>query len=88
VRISIGEYGKRVGECHHRAKLSDDEVELIRSLHEQGVSYRELAEKFGVNLWHIGRMCRYERRSASVVVVKRVLKKEDGEKNEEGGCEE
>ncbi|MGL4668862.1 MAG: hypothetical protein ACRCWR_13150 [Saezia sp.] len=72
--ISIGESGKRVGKCHQRAKLTNDEVELIRQLHEEGLSYRELSEKFGVNRWHIGRLCRYERRAACAV---RVLKRKD-----------
>lgn len=77
--MSFGESGKRVGECHQRAKLSNEEVELIRSLYEQGMSYRQLAEKFGVNYWHVGRLCRYERRATSAVSVKKVRQEIDKE---------
>lgn len=41
----------RHGEIHHRAKLTDAEVELIRSLREEDErfwSYGKLAEKFDV----------------------------------------
>lgn len=72
MQLSIGESGKRVGESHQRAKLTDDEVELIRRLHEQGESYAKLAKKFGVCRWHVGRLCRYERRASTTVKVKRV----------------
>lgn len=42
--------GHRVGECHHRAKLSDSDVAEMRRLrHEKPWlwSYRALAEYFG-----------------------------------------
>lgn len=38
--------GFRVGETHHNAKLTDDDVELIRLLRESGMKIRELAKKF------------------------------------------
>jgi len=38
--------GYRVGETHHNAKLSDDDVELIRQLHEKGMQCSEIAKKF------------------------------------------
>ena len=35
------------GEDHHNAKLSNDDVELIRQLYESGgIGYRKIAEKF------------------------------------------
>lgn len=40
---------RKTGEQHHRAVLTDGEVELIRKLHEGGGwSYATLAEKFEV----------------------------------------
>jgi len=50
------------GEDHHRAKLSDREVEMIRDLREGGWAYKALADKFGANKHYIGKICRYERR--------------------------
>lgn len=62
--VPVKEAGLRIGEEHPRAKLTDAEVERIRSLHEdEEMTYKALAEKFEVS-WHcIGRICRYERRA-------------------------
>jgi hypothetical protein len=43
---SVNDAGRTVGEHHHRAKLADEDIELIRTLREQGLSYREIAAKF------------------------------------------
>ncbi len=61
--VPVNEAGLRIGECHHNAKLTDAEVELIRQMHEDGLTYDQLAEKFEVSKWAIGRICRYERRA-------------------------
>ncbi len=37
-----------VGERHHRAKLTEQDVRVIRFLHDDGMSTRELARKFEV----------------------------------------
>ncbi len=64
--IQIGEYGKRVGETHGRAKLNDHEIELIRQLKEQGMPATEIAEKMEVSKRYVYKLVNYERR-ASVV---------------------
>lgn len=46
--IGLSESGTRVGETHHRAKLTDHDIDLIRELHEEGLSYKVIAEKFQV----------------------------------------
>ena len=61
--VAVNDAGLRIGEDHPNAKLTDAEVERIRSLHEDGMSYDALAEKFEVSKWAIGRICRYERRA-------------------------
>ncbi len=61
--ITVNEAGLRIGEDHPGAKLTNAEVEAIRQLHESGLSYAALAEKFDVSKWTIGRICRYERRN-------------------------
>jgi predicted transcriptional regulator len=39
--------GYRIGECHHNAKLSDDDVRLMGALRvEYGLSYGVIAGKF------------------------------------------
>lgn len=46
--IGVNEKGRPVGESHHNAKLTDADCDLIRELHDDGISYRKLAEKFEV----------------------------------------
>ena len=38
--------GCRIGESHHRAKLTDLDVELILYLRAEGLSYGQIARKF------------------------------------------
>lgn len=45
-KIGVNELGYRVGESHHRAKLSDADIELILYLREQKISYSQIAAKF------------------------------------------
>ena len=61
--VAVNEAGLRIGEDHPNAKVTDAEVECIRLLHESGMGYDTLSEKFEVSRWTIGRICRYERRA-------------------------
>ncbi len=70
--VAVNDAGLRIGEDHPNAKLTDAEVERIRSLHEDGMSYDMLAEKYEVSKWAIGRICRYERRAQPPTNFKRV----------------
>ena len=45
-RLAVNAQGKRIGESHHRAKLSDDEVDTILYLRDAGLSYAEIAAKW------------------------------------------
>ncbi|HHV49092.1 MAG TPA: hypothetical protein GXX56_09065 [Rhodocyclaceae bacterium] len=60
--VAVNEAGLRIGEDHPNAKLTDGEVEMIRQLHEEGVSYKVLAEKFEISKGAVAKICRYERR--------------------------
>lgn len=44
---------------HHRAKLTKEEVELIRQLNEQGIGYKKLAKKFDRGVSTIRDVCTY-----------------------------
>lgn len=60
--VALNDAGLRIGQYHQSAKLSNDDVALIRQLYESGMNYKDIAEKFEVS-WHtVGRICRYERR--------------------------
>lgn len=78
--VAVNECGQRIGESHHRAKLTDHDVDLVRELHEDhGITYAQLAEKFGVSRSVIREICRYRIRSQIVARYKalkaRVAKK-------------
>ncbi len=48
--VGVNDRGLRVGEYHHRAKLTDAECDQIVELWESGFySYRKLAEMFEVH---------------------------------------
>lgn len=44
--VGVNDRGYAVGEAHHRAKLSDVDIETILWLREQGLSYGAIAKKF------------------------------------------
>ncbi len=44
--IGVNEIGRRIGESHHNAKLSDGDVEQLRELHAEGFGYRKLSTIF------------------------------------------
>lgn len=44
--LAVNAAGYRIGESHHRAKLSDDDVDLILYLRSEGLSYAAIAAKF------------------------------------------
>ncbi len=71
--VAVNEAGLRIGEDHPNAKLTDAEVERIRTLHEDyGMSYSTLAEKFEISKGAIAKICRYERRGQPVANFKKV----------------
>ena len=58
------------GEAHHKVKLSDADVALIRELHEEfGLGYRALGTKFGVSRQTIRSIVTYRTRPALPDVV-------------------
>lgn len=58
----VSRYRRAFGERHHAAKLSDEAVREIRALNAQGASYRALAQRFGMSVDGVGKICRFERR--------------------------
>lgn len=72
--VGVNDRGIRVGEDHQHARLTDAEVELIRSLHEEGMSYGTLAEKFGIGKTTVADICKYRRRAQIAVRWVRVVR--------------
>lgn len=71
-KIAINERGLRIGEDHQNAKLTNEEVETIRELHHEGLSYKTLAMKFDVSKSLIAAICRFERRAETAATWKTV----------------
>ncbi len=65
--------GWRVGETHHRAKLTDDDVELIRLLREGGMKVKEIAKKFECTPQNISTIIHYRSRTGVGLAVRKVF---------------
>lgn len=62
--IAVNEQGRRVGEDHQHAKLTNEQVDRIRDLHEDhGLSYLQLAKMYFVSKQTIASICQYQRRA-------------------------
>jgi predicted DNA-binding protein (UPF0251 family) len=64
--IGISDKGKRVGHFHQKAKLTDDECELVRSLRGSGMRYSELAEKFEISKACVRDIVKFRRRNVPI----------------------
>ena len=72
--VAYNEMGRRIGQTHHRAKLSDAQVDEIRELHEDlNLSYSRIAIMFRISKAAVAMICQYKRR-ADTVAVWRALK--------------
>lgn len=66
ITYGVDDKGNRLGEAHQRAKLSDDDVELIRAIYEEGMeSMGTLAHVFGVGKTTIADIINFRRRSTT-----------------------
>lgn len=70
--VAINDRGLRLGEDHQNATLTNDEVEMMRELHREGLSYKILAVKFEVSKSTVAMICRYERRGDTATTWKTV----------------
>lgn len=67
VLIPINELGHPIGQAHHRSILSDEQVDLMRDLYEEGlVGYRTLAKMFGTNRNTVKDIVKYRRRVGTI----------------------
>lgn len=56
--LAVNDIGRRVGDSHHNAKLTDAEVDLLLSLHAEGWGYRRLAAKFEISKSLARKICK------------------------------
>jgi DNA invertase Pin-like site-specific DNA recombinase len=64
VVVAVNERGRRIGETHHNAVVSDVLVDQIRERHEDdGLGYRRIAQELHVALTTVRKICTYQRRA-------------------------
>lgn len=71
-KVGVNEKGYRVGQWNQGSKFSDRVVEQVRYLRDQGLLYREIAEKMEMSYHTVLRICRHERRAEQPTRFKRV----------------
>jgi hypothetical protein len=57
--IKRGVNGYRIGDSHHRAELTDHEVELMRQLRDGGMRVAELARRFDRSKGYVSKVCNF-----------------------------
>ncbi len=75
VYVPVSDYGHPIGEHHHKAKISDADVELMRQLKEQGQALKEINERFpDVSECTIRDICLYKKRATTPARWRKVYK--------------
>ena len=60
--VKRNENGYRIGESHHRAKLTDREIELARQLHDGGMSVTDVANKMDISKGYASKILSHRQR--------------------------
>lgn len=47
--VAVNQDGRRIGEDHPRARLTDTEIEIVLELYANGLGYGRIAAKMGVS---------------------------------------
>lgn len=62
--VALNDAGRRIGETHPRAQLTDEQVDRIRDLHEDhDLTYDQLAALYSVPKSTIASICQYRTRA-------------------------
>lgn len=75
--VGVNELGRRIGEDHVNARLTNSEVDLLLELREAGMSYRELGEKFDISKSGARKICKGQNRCQRATRYKTVHVSED-----------
>lgn len=70
--VAVNDAGRRIGDSHHNAKLTDHEVDLVLRMYDEGWGYKKLSAKFEVSRALIRGIVKGEKRSQTVAGWKRV----------------
>jgi len=64
--VAVNDAGRVIGEDHANASLTDREVELMRTMHEQGCGLTELARAFEVTKAYVWKIVTYRARAQTI----------------------
>lgn len=56
--VAVNDRGSPIGECHHKAELSNHEVDMLLEFREEGWSYKQLADKFEIKKSTVRNICK------------------------------
>lgn len=79
--VAVNDRGHIIGEDHPMARLSDEDVALMRALHDEGLSSAMIARKFEVDRRTAHSIITYRRRAETAfgyVVPKRLRRRPRG----------
>ena len=68
-RLLYAESGNLIGEAHHKAVLTDREVDVMCELRAEGWTYRMLSEKFEIPVVSVKSICSGRTRSVAIARV-------------------
>ena len=69
--VKVNENGRRIGDDHHNARLTDHEVDALLNLRDQGWSYGTLARKFEISKGAVRNICKGRTRCQTPARLKR-----------------
>ena len=58
--IAVNSEGYRIGTSHHNCKISDQTIDAIRDLNEEGLGYGTLSTIFNLPRGTIAKICKYQ----------------------------
>lgn len=61
--VAINDRGRVIGEDHQRARFSDREIDLMRTLYERGAGPSEIARAFDTTKRYVMKVVNYEVRA-------------------------
>lgn len=62
--VALNEYGRPIGQNHHRAHVPDETIDLIREMREdQHLSYGQIAKELGLKRSYVQKVANYEIRA-------------------------
>ncbi|CAK7049852.1 hypothetical protein CUZ56_01821 [Saezia sanguinis] len=72
MEMCFNEKGRRIGQLHHRAKLTDHDVDLIFELRAQGLSLSQIACKMECGKTQVHYILSGERRGQAIARIRHV----------------